>query len=446
MIKIKDINFTKNKIELNSWFNYYKKNNNFEFDKLEKYIGHKGIYINNKLSAYMLWDINDSCLDKSCLDKDDIIEFDYLLFNPEEDSIKVLKELINYFQDKNEYAIGFSSLMENREWFDNIMTELNAFKIPCYTDDNSIRTRYFIILTKTKDEEIYKLDLSLKIYNHNEYPFNLTLLKEHNTKCYIFTKKEYQENFKIPYRYLMFKEPLVIKHPWSEDKVDKKKLSQDDIYFDLEINSKIYGQINNLESVKISDFENYHTYKRLNKLNYLYKYSLFVYVIYGIKIHRDCSNKKKYIHPVKEYFSTWLNDNFKDTTKIRKKEGNIIFKILHKKSIVPNLEIYNDLYLDILFDDTIYNSIKTQKSKKNIPKRLKDLLWQTYFGKQYQSKCSVPRCNTTIFCNDFHTGHKISEKNGGETKLDNLIPLCSQCNLSMNFSNYDEWIRRWGLD
>ena len=170
------------------------------------------------------------------------------------------------------------------------------------------------------------------------------------------------------------------------------------------------------------------------------------YVIYGIKIHRDCSNKKKYIHPVKEYFSTWLNDNFKDTTKIRKKEGNIIFKILHKKSIVPNLEIYNDLYLDILFDDTIYNSIKTQKSKKNIPKRLKDLLWQTYFGKQYQSKCSVPRCNTTIFCNDFHTGHKISEKNGGETKLDNLIPLCSQCNLSMNFSNYDEWIRRWGLD
>jgi ATP-dependent DNA helicase PIF1 len=90
--------------------------------------------------------------------------------------------------------------------------------------------------------------------------------------------------------------------------------------------------------------------------------------------------------------------------------------------------------------------MKTQKIKKNIPKRLKDLLWQTYFGREYQSKCCVPKCNRIIFCNDFHAGHKISEKNGGETKLDNLIPLCSQCNLSMSFNNYDDWISEWGLN
>ena len=90
--------------------------------------------------------------------------------------------------------------------------------------------------------------------------------------------------------------------------------------------------------------------------------------------------------------------------------------------------------------------MQSQKTKKNIPKRLKNLLWEKYFGKEYQSKCSVPRCNRIIFCNDFHAGHKISEKNGGETKIDNLIPLCSQCNLSMSFNNYDEWINKWGLD
>ena len=38
-------------------------------------------------------------------------------------------------------------------------------------------------------------------------------------------------------------------------------------------------------------------------------------------------------------------------------------------------------------------------------------------------------------CFDFHVGHIILESKGGATKIDNLIPLCARCNLSMS-DNY----------
>jgi len=39
---------------------------------------------------------------------------------------------------------------------------------------------------------------------------------------------------------------------------------------------------------------------------------------------------------------------------------------------------------------------------------------------------------------EFHCAHIISEKNGGATTLDNLMPICAQCNTSMRTQNlYD---------
>ena len=42
--------------------------------------------------------------------------------------------------------------------------------------------------------------------------------------------------------------------------------------------------------------------------------------------------------------------------------------------------------------------------------------------------------------NDFHTGHYISEANGGEVKLDNLRPICKGCNLSMGTTNMEDFM------
>ena len=85
---------------------------------------------------------------------------------------------------------------------------------------------------------------------------------------------------------------------------------------------------------------------------------------------------------------------------------------------------------------TVNNNFK----KAKIPKALKEQVWLTYMGKNFESKCYVKWCNNNINVFDFQTGHNIPESKGGLTILENLRPLCSRCNFSMN-NNYtiDEW-------
>jgi len=78
--------------------------------------------------------------------------------------------------------------------------------------------------------------------------------------------------------------------------------------------------------------------------------------------------------------------------------------------------------------------------KKVIPKALREQVWVRFIGKRYQSKCYIIWCKNKITVFDFHVGHNIPESRGGETIIENLRPICSRCNLSMN-KNYtiDEW-------
>ena len=46
---------------------------------------------------------------------------------------------------------------------------------------------------------------------------------------------------------------------------------------------------------------------------------------------------------------------------------------------------------------------------------------------------------------DFQCGHIISEFNGGDITLDNLIPLCSLCNSSMGKTNMGEFMTKHGM-
>jgi hypothetical protein len=46
---------------------------------------------------------------------------------------------------------------------------------------------------------------------------------------------------------------------------------------------------------------------------------------------------------------------------------------------------------------------------------------------------------------DFQCGHIISEFNGGEATIQNLIPLCQLCNSSMGKSNMDTFMETHGL-
>lgn len=78
--------------------------------------------------------------------------------------------------------------------------------------------------------------------------------------------------------------------------------------------------------------------------------------------------------------------------------------------------------------------------KSNIPRALREQVWLANIGKTFSSKCSTPWCSNTMTVFDFQCGHDIPESKGGETIIENLIPICGRCNLSMSDNyTFQEW-------
>lgn len=78
--------------------------------------------------------------------------------------------------------------------------------------------------------------------------------------------------------------------------------------------------------------------------------------------------------------------------------------------------------------------------KGKIPKALREALWLKFCGKSFEVKCHTTWCQNQITAYDFQAGHNVPECRGGPTTLDNLIPICSRCNLSMGSQyTFQEW-------
>jgi transposase-like protein len=84
--------------------------------------------------------------------------------------------------------------------------------------------------------------------------------------------------------------------------------------------------------------------------------------------------------------------------------------------------------------------IKKKNSRKNnIPKSVKISTWNENFGKHCgEHECYIG-CGKLIYQGDFECGHIIAESKGGLTRVDNLKPICSQCNKSMQTQNLEEY-------
>jgi hypothetical protein len=87
------------------------------------------------------------------------------------------------------------------------------------------------------------------------------------------------------------------------------------------------------------------------------------------------------------------------------------------------------------------DKIKEYK-KKAIPKALKRSVWDKHIGEEIgKAKCLC--CNLTeITQMSFHCGHIVAEVNGGETNIDNLLPVCELCNKSMGTTNLIEFRKK----
>jgi 5-methylcytosine-specific restriction endonuclease McrA len=81
--------------------------------------------------------------------------------------------------------------------------------------------------------------------------------------------------------------------------------------------------------------------------------------------------------------------------------------------------------------------------KKSIPKSLKKMVWDKYIGADIgKSKCMCCKYQDVRQI-EFHCGHVIAEANGGETNINNLRPICAQCNLSMGKMNMDVFMKKY---
>lgn len=85
-------------------------------------------------------------------------------------------------------------------------------------------------------------------------------------------------------------------------------------------------------------------------------------------------------------------------------------------------------------------AVTPKKRKATIPTAFREQIWLRDCGKAYESKCRVTWCQNRMTVWDFQAGHNIPESRGGQTVPDNLIPICSRCNVSMgNRYTIDEW-------
>ena len=71
--------------------------------------------------------------------------------------------------------------------------------------------------------------------------------------------------------------------------------------------------------------------------------------------------------------------------------------------------------------------------ERPITKQLKKQVW----SKCVNNKCEI--CHNEIDCKNFESGHIIARARGGQTEIDNLIPICFNCNRSMGTRNAYEY-------
>jgi len=118
------------------------------------------------------------------------------------------------------------------------------------------------------------------------------------------------------------------------------------------------------------------------------------------------------------------------------------FHLKSKKTKRKKLESSNDSSeKDIEMDKEVTNLPK--KRKKNIPKTVKEAVWNTYIGDSFgKIKCPLCRMNDITQMN-FHCAHIIAEAEGGKTTIENLRPICASCNLSMGKMNLFDFQKKY---
>ena len=87
--------------------------------------------------------------------------------------------------------------------------------------------------------------------------------------------------------------------------------------------------------------------------------------------------------------------------------------------------------------------------KKKISPEMRERVWIHYVGDKIKNVkcfcCHKKRITPFTYHDTFQAGHIISEYNGGSISIDNLLPICRDCNMTMGTENWDDYVRRNGF-
>jgi len=128
-----------------------------------------------------------------------------------------------------------------------------------------------------------------------------------------------------------------------------------------------------------------------------------------------------------------LDIHMKNTCKIIK-QSNKKEELKKEKENISLYEYLNKHLEKFIKQTQTQTQIQTQKKKK-ISAALRYKVWNEYIGQEYGIYKCLCCLKTNISQQSFECGHILAESSGGTSTIENLRPICSLCNLSMNTTN-----------
>jgi len=132
--------------------------------------------------------------------------------------------------------------------------------------------------------------------------------------------------------------------------------------------------------------------------------------------------------------------------------NNKYYVVAHVKDVkffIHVIEVLKQMDQNRITENTIKpqedipNLENVHKKHKNIPAKVRQLVWRKYVGSSMDGKCWC--CDGNIANENWHAGHVIPESKGGPTTVENLRPLCASCNLSMSDKHMGEFITEYNF-
>ncbi len=74
----------------------------------------------------------------------------------------------------------------------------------------------------------------------------------------------------------------------------------------------------------------------------------------------------------------------------------------------------------------------------SVSAKVRYAVWRTHCGDFLDGQCFC--CKKKISFEDWHCGHIIAHRNDGPITVENLRPICKQCNWSMGTRNMFDWM------